>query len=51
MATTTNITTTYAGEAAGVYIGAALLAGNTLAQGGVMVKPNIKYKESFKSWS
>lgn len=48
MATTTNITTTYAGEAAGVYIGAALLSGNTLSQGGVMIKPNIKYKEVIK---
>jgi len=48
MATTTSITTTYAGEFAGKYIGAALLAGNTLAQNGVMIKPNVKYKEVVK---
>lgn len=49
MATTTSITTTYAGEFAGEYIGAALLSGNTLAQGGVTIKPNVKYKEVVKT--
>ena len=48
MATTTSLTTTYAGEFAGKYIGAALLSGNTLAQEGVTVKTNIKYKEVVK---
>lgn len=49
MATTTSITTTYAGEFAGKYVGAALLSGNTLAQGGVTIKPNVKYKEVLKT--
>lgn len=48
MATTTSITTTYAGEFAGEYIAAALLSGVTLSQGGVSVKPNIKFKEVIK---
>ena len=48
MATTTSITTTYAGEFAGEYIAAALLSGVTLSQGGVTIKPNIKYKEVIK---
>ena len=48
MATTTSITTTYAGEFAGEYIAAALLSGVTLSQGGVSIKPNIKYKELIK---
>ena len=48
MATTTNITTTYAGQFAGRYIGAALLSANTISQGGVEVKPNIKFKEVVK---
>lgn len=45
MATTTSITTTYAGEHKGQIISAALLAGNTLANGGLTVKPNITAKE------
>ncbi len=48
MATTTTITTTYAGESAGEYIGAALLSGNTLQDNGISVKQNIKYKEVIK---
>ena len=48
MATTTSITTTYAGEFAGKYISAALLSGSTIANGGIEVKPNIKYKEVIK---
>lgn len=51
MATTTSITTTYAGEFAGEYIAAALLSGVTLSQGGVSVKPNIKFKEVIKKLS
>jgi hypothetical protein len=48
MATTTSITTTYAGENAGKYISAALLSGSTIANGGIEVKPNIKFKEVIK---
>jgi len=48
MATTTNVTTTYAGEFAGKYIGAALLSGNTLAQGGISIMPNVKFKSVIK---
>ena len=44
MATTTNITTTYAGEKAQGYIAAALLSGNTIENGGITVKPNVKFK-------
>jgi len=51
MATTTSITTTYAGEFAGDYIAAALLSGVTLSQGGVSIKPNIKFKEVIKKLS
>ena len=42
------ITTTYAGEFAGKYIAAALLSGNTLSQGAIEIKPNIKFKEVIK---
>lgn len=45
---TPSITTTYAGEFAGKYISAALLSGNTIANGGITVKPNVKYKEVVK---
>lgn len=48
MATTTNVTTTYDGEFAGKYIGAALLSGNTLAQGGISIMPNVKFKSVIK---
>lgn len=48
MATTTSITTTYAGEFAGKYISAALLSAATIENGGIEVKPNIKYKEVIK---
>ena len=51
MATTNNITTTYAGEFAGKYIGPALLNANTIFNGGIEVKPNIKYKEVIKRLS
>ena len=51
MATTTSITTTYAGEFAGEYIAAALLASPTLDQEGITVKPNVKYKEVVKTYS
>jgi hypothetical protein len=48
MATNTTIESTYAGEFAGKYVSSALLSGNTIAQGLIEVKPNIKYKEVLK---
>jgi len=48
MATTTSITTTYAGQFAGKYISAALLSASTVENGGIEVKPNVKYKELIK---
>jgi hypothetical protein len=48
MATTTSITTTYAGEFAGKYIAAALLSAPTLDKGGMTVMPNVKYKQVIK---
>ena len=48
MATTTSITTTYAGEFAGKYIAAALLSADTIDKGLIEVKPNVKYKEVIK---
>lgn len=51
MATTTSITTTYEGQFAGQYISAALLSANTLDKGGILIKPNVKYKEVVKTLS
>lgn len=48
MPTTTSITTTYAGQFAGKYIGAALLSAPTLDKNLITIKPNIKYKETMK---
>ena len=48
MATTTSITTSYAGEFAGQYISAALLSGKTLNESAIGIKPNVKYKEVIK---
>jgi len=48
LATTVNITTTYAGEFAGEYIAAALLSASTIDDGGVTVKANIAFKEVIK---
>ncbi len=48
LATTTSITTTYAGEFAGEYIAAALLSASTIDDGGITVKANIAYKEVLK---
>lgn len=45
MATTTSITTTYAGEWAGQYISAALLSASTIENGGIEVRPNVNFKE------
>lgn len=44
MATTTNITTTYAGQDSKLWVRASLLSGNTLANGGMTIVPNIAYK-------
>ena len=46
MATTNSITTSYAGTHAGEIIGVTLLSGSTLANNGITVKPNIKYKQA-----
>jgi len=43
-----SITSTYAGEFAGKYVSAALLSGNTIANGLIEVKPNVKFKEVLK---
>ena len=44
LATTLNISTSYAGEFAGKYISAALLSSSTIEDGGVEVMPNVKFK-------
>ena len=46
--TTTSITTSYSGSFAGKYISAALLSASTIENGGIEVKPNVKYKEVIK---
>ena len=51
MATTTSITTSYSGEFAGKYTSAALLSASTIDNGGIEVKPNVKYKEVIKKLS
>ena len=51
MATTTSITTTYAGEKAAGFISAALLSSNTIENGGLEVKPNIKFKQVLRKLS
>ena len=51
MATTTSITTSYAGEGGKEYIAAALLSGSTIENGLITVKPNIKHKEVLKKVS
>lgn len=45
MATTTNITTTYAGEKAQRWYSAALLSSNSLQNGAIEVMPNVKFKK------
>lgn len=49
MATTTTINTTYAGEKLQGFISAALLSANTIENGGVTVKPNVKFKAVIKT--
>ena len=51
MATTTSISTTYAGQFSGKYIAAALLSAPTLDKELITIKPNIKYKEVIKKYS
>jgi len=53
MATTTtqNASVAYNGEFAGEYISAALLSANTIENGGITVKPNVKYKHIIKTIS
>ena len=51
MATTTSITTSYAGEKLQGFISAALLSANTIENGGVTVKPNVKFKQVIKKLS
>jgi len=51
MATTTSITSTYAGQFSGKYIAAALLSSPTLDKEYITLKPNIKYKEVIKKYS
>lgn len=48
MANQPTITTNYAGEFAGKYIAAAVLSANTLANNGVTILPNVKYKANIK---
>lgn len=47
-ATTTSVSTSYAGEFAGEYIAKALLSGSTIENGGIEVKPNVKFKQVIK---
>ena len=51
LSTSNSITTTYAGEFAGQYISAAILSANTIANGGVTLRPNVKFKEVVKTLS
>lgn len=48
LSTSVSVTSTYAGEFAGKYIQAALMAAPTLANNLITIKPNIKYKEVVK---
>jgi len=44
LATTENVTTTYAGQDAGRYVRAAILANESLNNGSISVLPNVKYQ-------
>ena len=48
MANPTITSSSYAGEFAGKYLGAALLSASTLDAGAVTILPNIKYKAAMK---
>jgi hypothetical protein len=50
-ATTTSITSTYAGQFAGKYIAAALLSADTLDKQLITIMPNVKYKEVVKKFA
>ena len=45
------ITSSYSGEFAGKYVSSALLSGATIENGGIEVKPNVKFKEVIKTVS
>ena len=49
--TTQNASVAYNGEFAGQYISASLLSANTIENGGITVKPNIKFQEVIKTIS
>ena len=49
--TTQNASVAYNGEFAGQYISAALLSASTLENGGITVKPNVKFQEVIKTIS
>ena len=49
--TTQNASVAYNGEFAGQYVSAALLSANTIENGGITVKPNIKFQEVIKTIS
>jgi hypothetical protein len=51
MPTTANITTSYAGQDSKLWVKAALLSGNTLANGGMTIVPNIAYKTTMQKLS
>lgn len=51
MATTVNVTTSYAGQDSKLWVKAALLSGNTLANGGMTIVPNINYKTTMHKLS
>lgn len=51
MATTVNISTSYAGQDSKLWVKAALLSGNTLANGGMTIVPNIAYKTTMQKLS
>ena len=44
-------TPTYAGEWAGEYIAAALFSGVTLDNGGITIKPNVKFKQTISTFT
>lgn len=48
MANQPTITSNYAGEFAGKYIASAILSANTLANNGVTIMPNVKFKTTLK---
>ena len=51
MATTTSLTTSYVGQDSKLWVKAALLSGNTLANGGMTIVPNIAYKTTMHKLS